>query len=226
MTDTVFRNFQEDSMKVIHRVGTTILGAFVIATSFASTASAGCTDPAPLSKRLSLGGAPYLSPSFSLPPAVATSASGSSSDNSASIVGMWQVTFTSDGNNVAPFFIPDGAPLDDGYAQWHSDGTEIMNSSRDPATSSFCLGVWQSDGGRAYKLNHFALSWDNTGALCVPEPGATSCLVGRTNIREKVTVDPHGNTYSGTVTIDQYDTAGHLLFSLRGLVSAQRVTAD
>src|SRR4029079_14570806 len=104
----------------------------VIATSFASTASAGCTDPAPMPKRLSLGGA-RLSPSFGLPRAVAPSTSGSSSDNSATVVGMWHVTFTSDGNNVAPFFIPDGAPLDDGYAQWHSDGTEIMNSFRDPA---------------------------------------------------------------------------------------------
>jgi hypothetical protein len=101
-----------------------------------------------------------------------------------------------------------------------------MNSSRDPATSSFCLGVWKSEGGRTYKLNHYALSWDNTGALCVPEPGAASCFVGRTNIREEVTVDPHGRTYSGTVTIDQYDTAGQLLFRLRGLVSAQRITAN
>ena len=213
-------------MRAIHRVGMTMLGAFVITTSFASTASAGCTDRAPLPKRLSLGGAPGLSPSFGLPPAVATSASGSSSDNSATVVGMWHVTFTSDGNNVAPFFIPDGAPLDDGYAQWHSDGTEIMNSLRDPATSNFCLGVWQAEGGRTYKLNHFALSWDNTGALCVPEPGAASCFVGRANIREEVTVDPHGQTYSGTVTIDQYGTSGQLLFRLRGLVSAQRITAD
>jgi len=132
----------------------------------------------------------------------------------------------SDGNNAAPFFIPDGATLDDGYAQWHADGTEIMNSSRDPATSSFCLGVWRRDGGRGYKLNHLALSWDNTGALCVPQPGATSCLVGTTNIREAITVDPGGNTYSGSVTIEQYDTSGHLLFRLKGLASAQRITAN
>ena len=211
-------------MKAIHRVVTTVLGGLVIATTFASTASAGCTDPAPLPKRLSLG-APNWSTSFSLPTAKGASASDSDSDN-ASIVGLWHVTFASVGNNVAPFFIPDNAPLDDGFAQWHSDGTEIMNSGRDPATSNFCLGVWKSEGGRAYKLNHFALSWDNTGALCVPEPGATSCFVGRANIREEVTVDPHGRTYSGTVTIDQYDTSGQLLFRLRGLVSAQRITAD
>jgi hypothetical protein len=100
-----------------------------------------------------------------------------------------------------------------------------MNSLRDPATSSFCLGVWQSDGGRGYRLNHFALSWDNTHALCTPPSGASSCFVGPTNIREQVTVD-RGNTYSGTVTIDQYNTTGQVLFSLRGRIAAQRITAD
>ena len=210
-------------MRAIHRVGMTILGVFVMATSFGSTASAGCTDRAPLPKRLSLGGAPGLSPSFGLPPAVATSASGSSSDNSATVVGMWHVTFTSDGNNVAPFFIPDGAPLDQGYAQWHSDGTEIMNSSRDPVTGSFCLGAWTTVGHRTIRLNHFALSWDNTGQFCTPAPGATNCLVGPTNIREEVTVSRQGDTYTGAVTIEQYDTGQHLMFRLTGKVRANRI---
>ena len=84
----------------------------------------------------------------------------------------------------------------------------------------------RSAGGRTYKLNHLALSWDNTGALCVRQPGATSCLVGTTHIREAITVDPGGNTYSGSVTIEQYDTSGQLLFRLKGLVSAQRITAN
>ena len=212
-------------MKAFNRVLTTILGTFVTLASVTSNATAGCIDPAPLSKRLLPGGMPHQSSSYSSSPAIATYIS-NSSDNKPSIVGMWHFTFASDGNNVAPFFIPDGAPLDDGYAQWHSDGTEIMNSFRDPATGNFCLGVWEAEGGRTYKLNHFALSWDNTGKFCVPEPGAPSCFVGRANIREEVTVDPHGQTYSGTVTIDQYGTSGQLLFRLRGLVSAQRITAD
>ena len=213
-------------MRSSHRVGATILGAFAAVTCLASTANAGCTDPVPLPKHLALGGMPGAAPSFSSPRVVGASFRDSSGDSNPSVVGMWHVTFKSNGNNVPPFLVPDGAILDDGYAQWHSDGTEIMNSSRDPATSSFCLGVWESDGGRAYKLNHFALSWDNTGGLCVPPPGAASCLVGRTNIRERITVDPHGDSYSGTVTIDQYDTSGKLLFRLRGLVSAERITAN
>jgi hypothetical protein len=147
-------------------------------------------------------------------------------ENNPSIVGMWQVTFLSKGNDVAPFFIPDNAPLDQGYAQWHDDGTEIMNSSRDPATSSFCLGVYQAAGSRGFQLNHFALSWDNTGKLCTPEPGAPSCFVGPTNIRETVTLNSRANGYSGTVTIDQYDPKGNWMFRLSGNVTAKRITPN
>ncbi len=69
-------------------------------------------------------------------------------DHRASIVGLWKFTFVAEGNsgNPAPFNPPDGATLDAGYVQWHSDGTEIMNSGRDPATGSFCLGVWKTTG--------------------------------------------------------------------------------
>lgn len=144
----------------------------------------------------------------------------------APIVGMWQFTFLSKGNNVAPFFIPDDAPLDQGYAQWHSDGTEIMNSSRDPATSNFCLGVYEASGARSFQLNHFALSWDNTGMLCAPSGGAPSCFVGPTNIRETVTLAGKANSYTGTVTIDQYDTNGNWMFRLSGNVTAKRVTPN
>src|SRR5262249_45448592 len=129
---------------------------------------------------------------------------------------------------VEPFNIPDNAPLDAGYAQWHSDETEIMNSSRDPATSNFCLGTWKKTGHRKFKLNHFALSWDNSGSgkMCTPDPGAPSCFVGPTNIREEVFLDRSGNSYTGTVTIDQYDKDNHWMFQLTGKISAHRITAD
>ena len=182
-----------------------IIGGLVLSTAFASTASAGCADMP--SKRGQVGLFP----------------SAYSSDDFPAIVGLWQFTFISDGNNVAPFFIPDGAPLDQGYAQWHSDGTEIMNSSRDPVTGSFCLGAWTTVGHRTIRLNHFSLSWDNTGQFCTPAPGATNCLVGPTNIREEVTVNRQGDTYTGAVTIEQYDTAQHLMFRLTGKVRANRI---
>src|SRR5215467_13944459 len=45
-----------------------------------------------------------------------------------SIVGMWKVQFISKGNTTHNPPIPDGAIVDFGYSQWHSDGTEILNS--------------------------------------------------------------------------------------------------
>ena len=152
-------------------------------------------------------------------------------DRDATIVGLWKFTFVAKGNSGNPFPVnpPDGTTLDAGYVQWHSDGTEIMNSGRDPATGSFCLGVWKSIGRSTYKLNHFALSWDATGQSCSPsqQPGATGCLLGPTNIHEEVTVDHSGNHYDGTLVIDQYDPSGEqLLFELKGTVSADRITAD
>src|SRR4029077_2486440 len=73
------------------------------------------------------------------------------------IVGFWRVNLVSKGNSG----IPDGAILDAGFSQWHSDGTEILNSSRAPETQSFCLGVWKKTAPFHYKLNHFAISWAN-----------------------------------------------------------------
>jgi hypothetical protein len=72
----------------------------------------------------------------------------------AGIVGMWRFQLVA----------PNGAVVDDGYAQWHSDGTEIQNSGlHAPITSNFCLGVWKQVGPRTYQLNHFPLAWDMTG---------------------------------------------------------------
>jgi hypothetical protein len=135
-----------------------------------------------------------------------------SDQGNASIVGLWKFAFVSEGNPG----IPDGTVIDAGYAAWHSDGTEIMNSGRAPMTGSFCMGVWKSTKHGTYKLNHFALSWDPTGQT----------FVGPANVREEVTVDHGKKSYSGTFTLDQYDTNGNLLVHLTGDISAQRITAD
>jgi hypothetical protein len=127
------------------------------------------------------------------------------------IVGFWHVTFISKGTG----FIPDGTVVDMGFSQWHSDGTEILNSSRPPATSNFCLGVWEKTGPSSFKLNHFALSSDLNGNM-----------IGPANIRENITLGPQGTTYAGTFSIDQYDTSGNLLAHIVGEVKATRITVD
>jgi hypothetical protein len=134
-----------------------------------------------------------------------------SDESGESIVGFWKVTFTSEGTTG----IPDGTVIDSAYAQWHSDGTEIMNSSRPPATQSFCLGVWKHIGGLKYKLNHFAISWDSHGNL-----------VGPANIREEVILNPDGESFDGTFTIDQFDLVGNTLAHLTGVLAGTRITAD
>ena len=128
-----------------------------------------------------------------------------------SIVGFWHVKFVSEGTTG----IPDGTVIDMGFSQWHSDGTEILNSSRPPATSNFCLGVWEKTGRSTYKLNHFALSSDLNGNL-----------VGPANIREDVTLDSSGNSYSGTFSIEQFDLSGNTLAHIVGNISATRITVD
>jgi hypothetical protein len=130
----------------------------------------------------------------------------------APIVGLWKIKFVSKGTTG----IPDGAVIDDGYATWHSDGTEIMNSGRPPITGNFCMGVWRRTRAGTYKLNHFALSWTPDGAS----------LIGPANIREEVALDLSGNSYTGTFTIDQFDDNDHVLVHISGTVTAQRITAD
>jgi hypothetical protein len=145
-------------------------------------------------------------------PASFVQVSGVGSDGAA-IVGLWKFNFVSEGNPG----IPDGTILDDGLATWHSDGTELMNSGlRPPMTGNFCTGVWKQTGSSTYKLNHIGLSWDPTGTT----------YVGPANIRLRVTISQDGNSYSGTFTIDQYDTNGVLLVHLKGNVVAKRVTVD
>jgi len=126
------------------------------------------------------------------------------------IVGFWHVKFVAKGSPG----LPDGTEIDAGYSQWHSDGTEIMNSGgRSPITSNFCMGVWKQLGNGKYKLNHFATSWDATG----------SNLIGPAQIREEVTLSADGNRFSGNFTIDQYDESGKNLGHAQGTITGTRI---
>jgi hypothetical protein len=62
---------------------------------------------------------------------------------------MWNFQFVSEGNTGHNPSIPDGAIMDFGYNQIHSDGTEIIHSGGHArATGNFCLGVWGYDSDR------------------------------------------------------------------------------
>ena len=129
-----------------------------------------------------------------------------------SIVGLWHVVFTTTSNDVG---IPPGAVIDDAYVTWHSDGTELMNSSRPPMTGSFCMGVWAQVPPRSYRLKHIALSWNNTGTE----------FVGPAIVQENVTLSPSDDSYEGTFTIDQYAADGTTrLAHIEGTLAATRIT--
>jgi hypothetical protein len=135
------------------------------------------------------------------------------SDNSSDdpIVGMWHVMFTSEGN-----------PIDNSLVVWHSDHTEIMASSRPAQDGDICLGVWERTGKSKYKLNHLPwLANDTTNA-----PSGIGNPSGPTRLFEEVTLSPDGEHYSGTFTLDAFDTAGNLTAHITGAITATRVTVN
>jgi hypothetical protein len=143
--------------------------------------------------------------------------SGSAHSDEASIVGMWHVTFTAKGNSEGP---PDNTPIDNAIIVWHSDRTEIMNSGRPAQDGDFCMGVWEEVGRCHYKLNHFAwMGNDTTNA-----PGGVGNPIGPTRITEDVTVSPDGKHYSGTFTLDAYDTSFNLTAHIVGVLNGTRIT--
>jgi hypothetical protein len=197
---------REQTMKDFLKTITTSLGIAVIASALAPRASAGCGAIPVNQAQASFINAAYRPGHFVLVD--------DDSDN-APIIGMWNVLFTS----------PDGKTvIDFGYQQWHSDGTELMNSGgHDPATGNFCMGVWAHTGNHSYKLNHYALSYDkSTGTLAVV-----------VNIHEEVTVAHGGGTFAGTFTLDVYPydaktgtTASTPVQSIAGVISGKRITAN
>ena len=178
------------------------LGAALLV-AVCTPAAAGCAD---LDVKGTAKPGAYLPVSLRLSP-------DRNSDDDQGIVGFWRVTFVSKGS----LYIPDDTVVDTAYVQWHSDGTEIMNSSRPPSTGSFCLGVWEKTGPTTYRLNHVALSWNPDGTP-----------IGPASVREKVTLNRGGNVYTGTFTIVQYDLDGNVLIPtpIVGVLEGKRITAD
>jgi hypothetical protein len=186
-------------------VTTAVLGIAALGAGFVSAAEASCVMP-----DASSGAVWQLKPSKAWQGASRTAWVSGGAD--ATIVGFWHVDFVAKGNTNG---IPDGAPIDSAYVQWHLDGTEIMNSARDPRTSSFCLGVWKRTGPFTYTLKHVALSWDGSG-----NP------VGPATISESVTLSHDGNSYTGHFTITQYATDGTTILPptpIVGTISGKRI---
>ena len=205
-------------MKTISRSAITTLGLAVLAAALTPSVFAGCGEM-PAKPAASIGGklqsylvrAAYRPAQFVL---VDDSPAGSQ------IVGLWHVIFTQDSDFGSGLF-------DDSYAQWHSDGTEIMNSgTHSPANGNFCMGVWAKTGGSTYVLKHVALDYSVTH-------GTTPDVI--VIIREQVTLDQNGNHFTGTFTADLYapyssafpaTPGNHIVRVGEGTISGDRITAD
>jgi len=121
--------------------------------------------------------------------------------NSGSIVGLWNVTFTSGGQTV-----------DVAFDAWHSDGTEILNDYTNPIEGNVCLGVWTQTGPRTYVLKHPSWSFDTSGNL-----------LGTVWIHENLILSPDCNSYHGNYTYDVYDATGAFVVEYTGQISATRI---
>jgi hypothetical protein len=193
------------NLKRLLHMATATLGVLALNLAFVPSAHAGCGNTPGSVGALN---ANLLSPGKS----ASASAHAAPQPAGSDVVGMWEIELVAKNIPNAP---PEGIVIDHGYSQWHSDGTEIMNSSRPPATGNFCLGVWKRTGASTYSLTHRVLSFNPDGT---PE--------GPGSLHEVVTVDRSGNTLSGTFTFDQFDTLGNLKVHLEGVVRATRITPE
>ena len=142
-------------------------------------------------------------------------------DDEGSIVGMWHVLLTAHTMNGQA--IPNTV-IDNSLAVWHRDGTEIMNSLRPAQDGNFCLGVWKRTGQRSYLLNH--IPWGGNVFDPTAPPDAIGAPQAGVQILENVTLSADGDSYSGTFTLQAYDTSGNVYASFSGTVSAKRVTTS
>lgn len=135
-------------------------------------------------------------------------------DDGVSIVGMWHVVFTGQTMNGGSYTLPQ--PFDNSVVVWHSDGTEIMNSSRPAQDGDFCMGVWQQTGRRQYFLNH--IPWQGNDPFGNPQDGA--------QLLEQITLSADGNHYSGKFTFQAYDINGNPTLAVTGELTATRITTS
>jgi hypothetical protein len=123
-------------------------------------------------------------------------------DNKDSIVGLWHVLYTSDGQT-----------LYESFDQWHSDGTELENPNLPPATGPLCVGVWKQVGQRTFRLHHVGWNFDINGNS-----------LGTFTLDETNIVEPHGRTYQGNFVLKFYDVNGNLIQEVTGIQTATRIT--
>ena len=145
-------------------------------------------------------------------PGLAAHLNGSDDDSkggsNGSIVGLW----------ITTFLVGQGPAIwDQGFEQWHSDGTELnVDNAVPPTLGNVCVGVWKQEG-RTIRLRHFTFNWNPDGT----KAGTFTLLM-------TATVGHGGKSLSGRYVSDSYDLEGNVIPELHGegVVRATRITAD
>ena len=188
------------------------LSALVLAAMFAPAAHAGCGLYTPVRHPAS------WQPQIASPRLVLAALAiddEAAPPHEPTIVGTWKEKWIAEAGSSAEF--PVGSEFDASYTQWHSDGTEInVSGLRAPLTGDVCLGEWIRTGARTYQLNHFGVSYDNTGTI----------LVGPARVQQWLTLAPNGDSTTGKFTVVQYDESGNVLAHVNGNVTGTRVTME
>jgi len=119
-------------------------------------------------------------------------------------VGYWYVRYLADGQLV-----------DDGFDTWLSDGIEVLNDTTTPSAGNVCLGTWTKTAPFTYTLKHPSWIFDD----------ANVNLIGVAIIKETITLDPKGNSFTGQTEIDLFDLSGNPLGVETADLTGERIFA-
>lgn len=123
----------------------------------------------------------------------------------ASMVGLWNVVDTNQGEVVDVYF-----------DTWNNDGNEFFIDGTNPAADNVCQGTWVQTSARSYKLKHVSWTFDESGNLS-----------GTAVFHDAVTVSADGNSYTGTEDVFVYDLGGNLIGEYLGdSLQATRISVD
>ena len=134
---------------------------------------------------------------FALPPTLKAA-------DGAPIVGLWDVTYTSNNPNnpMSPF---------ETYQQWHSDGLEFESPS---FSLGECIGTWKQMASNFVQLYH--VGWT------VGNPPGTVRFV----LTETISVGADGNSFDGNYDQKFYGAGGNLVLEDMGTTHATRISVQ
>ena len=195
------------------KVNAAVVGGFALCSMLAVNANAQCAAWANSGNLSNAQALTALSHSRHMTPSMALSMSASAQPRAAepnaaaepSIVGLWNTSF-----------LVGGQLVDEGFDMWTSDGLEVLNDFPPPSSGNVCVGVWTRTAPFTYQLNHPSWLFDMTGQN----------LVGTAFIREKVTLNACGTSFSGKATLDTYDLTGKATSHLDADIVSVRITSD